>query len=216
MYHIAGSPDMHREVLMSDYQLPSAAVIVSYRVGGFDQWKTVFNAGEANRASSGFLGHHVNRAEGDPNSLAIYFAIGDVDAAKAYLTSDDVKALMQDATVISAPEMSWATPVLESIVWDRELPAVIVSHAVADFDAWLEEYKSDEADAMRQAGGVIGHAVNRSMDNPNVAIVYHQAESFDALHALTSSDELRLVMKEAGVTSEPEFSYHTGVMGKLY
>ena len=201
---------------MSGNPLPPAAVIVSYKVGDFDQWKTVFEAGEANRAASGFLGHHVNRAEGDPNTLAIYFAISDVEAARAYAASDDVKALMQNATVVSAPDMAWATPVLESIVWDRELPAVMISHAVADFEAWLEEYSSDEANVMRQAGGIIGHAVNRSIDNPNVAVVYHQAETFDALHALTSSDELRLVMKEAGVTSEPEFSYHTGGMGKFY
>jgi len=200
---------------MSDQVAPEA-VIVSYKVDDFEQWKTVFEAGEAGRAASGFLGHHVNRAEGDPNSLSIYFAIGDADAATAYSTSDDVKALMQDATVNSAPEMSWAIPVSEDIVWDRDLPAVIISHAVADFDAWLEGYKSEEADAMREAAGVVGHAVNRSMDNPNVAVVYHQAESFDILHALTGSDELRLVMKEAGVTSEPEFSYHTGTMGKFY
>ncbi|MDH3540185.1 MAG: antibiotic biosynthesis monooxygenase [Acidimicrobiia bacterium] len=200
---------------MSD-QLPPQAVVVNYRVDDFDQWKRIFEAGEAKRAVSGFLGHHVNRAEGDPNSLSIYFAIGDAEAATAYSTSDEVKALMQEATVSSAPEMSWVIPVSEDIVWDRELPGVIVSHLVEDFDAWFNGYGSDEADGMRQAAGVVGHAVNRSKDNPNLAIIYHQAESFEALHALASSDELRRVMKEAGVTSEPEFRYGTGIMGKRY
>ena len=54
------------------------------------------------------------------------------------------------------------------------------------------------------------------VENPSLALVYHQAESFDAVRALTSSDELRHVMKDAGVTSEPEFSYHTGGWGKFY
>lgn len=201
---------------MSDQSLPPAAVIVSYRVDDFDQWKSVFEAGEPNRAAAGFLGHHVNRAEGDPNALSIYYGIGDVEAAKAFASSDSVQALMREATVSSAPEMKWVTPVLESIVWGRELPAVMISHAVADFDAWLEGYRSPEANAMREAAGIVGHAVNRSMDNLNVAVIYHQAESLGQLHALVASDELRLVMKEAGVTSEPEFSYHTGTMGKLY
>jgi hypothetical protein len=69
---------------------------------------------------------------------------------------------------------------------------------------------------MREAGGIIGHAANQGIDNPSLALVYHQAESFDTLRAFAASDELRAVMKEAGVNSEPEFSYHTGGWGKLY
>jgi quinol monooxygenase YgiN len=196
--------------------LPPLAMMVNYRVDDFEAWKAVFEAGEQNRAASGFLGHHVNRAQDDPNSLTLYFAIGDRDRATAYVSSDDVRALMQDATVSSEPVVSWAVPRAENIVWDRELPAVMISHMVADFDAWLEGYKSPEAEAMRAAGGVIGHAANQAVDEPNLAIVYHQAESFEALHALVGSDELRHVMKEAGVTSDPEFTYVTGMMGKLY
>ncbi len=192
------------------------AVMISYRVDDFDAWKEVFERGEAKRAESGFLGHHVNRAQDDPNALSIYLAVGDLARAKEYATSDDVKALMRDATVSSEPEISWVIPKAENIVWDRELPAVVVSHTVADFDSWLEGYNSPEADAMRAAGGVIGHAANQAVDNPSLAIVYHQAESFDTLRALASSDELRHVMKEAGVTSEPEFAYVTGSMGKMY
>ena len=101
-------------------------------------------------------------------------------------------------------------PAAEAAVWDRQLPGVIINHLVADFDAWLEGYTSPEADAMRSAAGVIGHAANQGIDNPNLALVYHQAETFDELRALAGSDELRHVMKAAGVTSEPEFTYHTG------
>ena len=192
------------------------AMMVSYRVEDFETWKAVFEAGEARRAESGFLGHHVNRAEGDPNALTLYFAIGDRDRAATFISSDNVKALMRDATVSSEPEVNWAIPKVESIIWDRELPAVVISHMVADFETWLEGYRSAEADAMRAAAGIIGHAANQSAENPNLAIVYHQAETFDALHDLAGSDELRHVMKDAGVTSDPEFTYHTGMMGRMY
>lgn len=201
---------------MSQTSLPPFAVTVSYRVDDFDAWKAVFEAHEAARIDGGFLGHHVNRAENDPNALTLYLAVGDVVKAKEYAASDEVKAAMQKATVSTEPEITWMVPVSENIVWDRDLPGVIISHAVDNFDSWLDGYKSDEADAMRSAAGIIGHAVNRSSDNPSVAIVYHQADSFDQLHALASSDELRHVMKDAGVTGEPEFTYHTGGMGKSY
>ncbi len=199
---------------MSD--LPTAAVLISYQIADWDQWKATFDAGEAKRADNGIVGHHINRAEGDPNSLSIYLAVGDADKAKAYAESDEVKALMQEAGVTSEPEVMWVKPVAESVIWDRELPAVIITHTVDDFGAWLTGYNSAEADAMREAGGIIGHAANQGIENPSLALVYHQAESFDTLRALVASDELRNVMKEAGVSSEPEFSYHTGGWGKLY
>ena len=32
----------------------------------------------------------------------------------------------------------------EAIVWDRELPAFLLSHTVADFDTWLDAYDPEE------------------------------------------------------------------------
>ncbi len=195
-------------------QLPPAALIVSYQVADFDAWKAVFDDNEQGRIDHGYLGHHVNRAEDDPNSLAIYLAVEDVDRAKAYVTSDELKSLIEKAGVTSQPEFMWMTPVREAIIWDRELPAMIVSHHVEDFDAWLTGY--DAADELQRSNGIIGHAANRSLDDPSLVVVYHQAESFDTLRSFGSSDGLRAAMKEAGVVSDPEVTYHTGGWGKLY
>ncbi len=201
---------------MSDRPLAPAALLVSFSVGDFDHWKATFDGHESARVAAGYIAHHINQAENDPNAVGVFLAVGDVEKAKAFAASDELKAIMQEAGVTSAPEMLWVTPRSEDAIWDRQLPAVIINHTVEDFDAWLEGYKSPEANAMRDAAGVIGHAANQGIDNPNLALVYHQAESFDALRALTSSDELREVMKMAGVNSEPEFTYHTGGHGKFY
>ena len=72
-------------------QLPSAAMVVSYQVADFDAWKAAFDDNEQVRIDNGYLGHHINRAEGDPNSVALYLAVGDVDRAKAFATSDEIK-----------------------------------------------------------------------------------------------------------------------------
>ena len=194
--------------------LPPAALIIRHQVADFDAWKVAFDDHEGARREAGCLGHHINRAKDDPNLVTIYLAIEDVDRAKAFAASDDVKKAMEDAGVTSAPEFNWTTPVREAVVWDRELPAFLLSHRVADFDTWLTAY--DAADSLRQAKGIIGHAANRSLDDPSVALVYHQAESFDTLRAFLEDDELRAAMKEAGVISEPEVSYHTGGSAKFY
>ena len=62
---------------MSDSaMLPPVAVLLSYRVADFDEWKAVFDANEKDRIDHGILGHHINRAEDDPNSLGVYLTIG--------------------------------------------------------------------------------------------------------------------------------------------
>ncbi len=195
-------------------QLPPAAMIVSHQVADFDTWKAAFDDDEQSRIDNGILGHHINRAEDDPNSLAIYLAVGDVDRAKAYATSDELKSKMAEAGVTSAPEIMWMTPVREAIVWDRELPAMIITHQVEDFDTWLVGY--DAADELQRSNGIIGQAANRLLDDPSFVLVYHQAESFDTLRAFLSLDELKTVMKDIGVTSEPEATFHTGGWGKRY
>ena len=200
---------------MSDpNQLAPAAMILSYQVADFDAWKAVFDDNEQGRIDHGYLGHHVNRAEDDPNSLGIFLAVEDVDRAKAYVTSDEVKSLMAGAGVSRAPEVMWVTPVREAIVWDRELPGMIVSHRVENFDNWLAEY--DAVGELQRSYGIIGQAANRSIDDPSLVFVYHQAETFDTLRTFLRSDELRAAMKEADAISEPEVTFHTGGWGKLY
>jgi hypothetical protein len=121
---------------------------------------------------------------------------------------------MQAAGVISVPELIYLTPVREAIVWDRELPAFMLSHSVADFDRWLEGY--DEAGDLQKAHGIVGQAANRSIDDPALAIVYHQAESFDTLRAFLDNEQLKAKMQEAGVTSVPEVQFVTGGWAKRY
>lgn len=195
-------------------QLPPAAVLLSYQVADFYSWKTIFDQNEEKRKEAGMLAHHINRAEDDPNSLTVFLAVGDADKFKAYATSDDLKALMQEAGVVSEPEFMWMKPLRESAIWDREVPGMVISHRVEDVDKWLEGY--DAAAELQQANGIIGKAANQSTDDPSLVVVYHQAETFDTLRAFMELDELRDVMKEAGVISAPEVTYHTGGWGKLY
>ena len=199
---------------MSDQQLPAAAVMIQYRIADFDAWKAVFDGAEEKRAASGFVGSHINRGEDDPNELAIYLAVADVDAAQAYMDDPELRALMQQAGALTPPEIAWMQPVREAVVWDRELPAMVVSHHVDDFDTWLDAY--DGAGEMQREGGIIGHAANRSIDDPSLVVVYHQAESFDELKSFASADELKAAMKEASVSSDPEFSFWTGGYGVQY
>ncbi|MDH3705159.1 MAG: antibiotic biosynthesis monooxygenase [Acidimicrobiia bacterium] len=199
---------------MADTSLPPYAVVTTHPVADFDAWKAGFDDHEPVRREAGFLGHHLNRHRDDPNRVSIYLALSDLEKAQAFTASPDLAEIMAEVGVTGPPEFAWMVPVREAVVWDRELPAFLLSHSVSDFGGWLPAY--DEADELRTSNGIIGHAANRRVDDPNVAVVYHQAESFDALESFLASPDLRQAMEQAGVTSAPDVAFMTGGWAKMY
>lgn len=195
-------------------QLPPAAVLVTQEVADWATWKTKFDGHEGMRRAAGFLGHHINRGLENPNLISVYLAASDLAKAKAFCASADLRDVMAAAGVKSAPTLVWVKPVTEQIVWDREVPAMIVSHKVANFDTWLAAYKS--VAAMQQQGGIIGHSANQSLDDPHTAVVYHQAESHDTLKAFMATPGLKEAMQQAGVISAPQVTFVTGGWAKRY
>ena len=195
-------------------QLPEAAILMTHEVADWTTWKAHFDAHESARKAGGCLGHHLNRGYDNPNIVSIYLALGDVAKAKAFSQSPDLGRAMKNAGVIGAPTVVWMKPLLEHVVWDRELPAMMVSHTVADVDKWLTAYKA--AAGIQKQGGIIGNAANQSLDDSNLVIVYHQAETHDALKAFLATPGLKDAMTRAGVTSEPKVTFHTGGWAKMY
>jgi hypothetical protein len=164
--------------------------------------------------TAGFAGHRVNVERDNPNALHVYVAVTDLQKAREFAASDELRQRMIKAGVIGPPQLTWLTPVREEVDQERRLPAIMIRHQVADFDAWLNRY--NQADEMRLERGIVGHAVNQLLDDPSTAFVYHQAESFDALERCFADDALRAAMQEAGVTSEPDVTFVTGGWSKRY
>ena len=194
--------------------LPPYAALLAHRVEDVDRWKAGFEGHEPARRAAGILGHHINRAEDDPHLITLFLALSDLDRAKAFASSPELGEVMQNVGVVSRPEIQWLRPIREEVVSHRQLPAFLIRHRVADFDTWLAGY--DAAGELQQSAGIIGHAANRSLDDPSLITVYHQAETFDALHSFLADPQLQAAMQEAGVISEPEVTFHTGGWAKTY
>ena len=62
----------------------------------------------------------------------------------------------------------------------------------------------------------MGHAVNQSTEDPSVVIVYHQAETPEALRAFLTSPDLGAKMQDLGVQAPPDISYYTGGWAEQY
>jgi hypothetical protein len=79
---------------------------------------------------------------------------------------------------------------------------VFVRHDVADYKVWRKAY--DDFDAERKMMGVSGHAVFRSVDDPNNVTVWHDFSTPQSAKDFVSSSRLKEVMGKAGVKGAPQ------------
>jgi hypothetical protein len=140
--------------------------------------------------------------------VSVYLAASDLGALRAFLGNDDLKATMARAGVKAPPTIALVTPVEDHTVRDRPLPGAIVSHRVASYETWKSAFDGDAV--ARARAGIIGHAVNRSIDDPNVVVVYLQSTTLDEVKAFTASPDLKETMMKAGVQGAPRIAFVLG------
>ena len=186
---------------------PATAVVVTHEVENYETWKRAFDQHASARKNAGVVSTHINRDAGQPNVLSVYLAGTDAAKLNSFLTSQDLMTTMRDAGIKGPPRIAKITPV-EDNTQKNATAGLIVRHKVADFAQWKRAF--DGHSAARLGAGIIGHAINRSVDDPNLVIVYMQARSLDQLHAFAESASLKEAMKTAGVTSAPELSFVQG------
>jgi hypothetical protein len=77
---------------------------------------------------------------------------------------------------------------------------VFVRHKVQDYAAWRKGYDAFEPTRVKMAAR--GHDVYRDVDDGNDLTVWHD-DGLEAAKAFASSNELKAVMKGAGVIGAP-------------
>ena len=186
---------------------PTTAVVVTHEVENYETWKRAFDQHATARRTAGVVSTHINRDAAQPNLLSVYMAGNDAAKLAGLLGSQDMMTTMLNAGVKGPPRIAKVTPV-EDKTRKEALAGLIVRHEVADYTAWKRGF--DGHASARADAGILGHAINRSLDNPNVVIIYMQARSLEQLRAFTESASLKEAMKNAGVTSAPELSFVQG------
>ena len=189
-------------------QLAAAAVVISHDVEDYAAWKRAFDRHAATRRRAGIVAAHVNQDAENPNRLSVYLAAVDRTKLEAFVGDIALMAVMRDAGVTGPPYILDLTPVEDLTHKDRPLAGLIIRHQVRDYAIWKAAFDG-HGDARANAG-VIGHAVSRSVRNPNVVVIYLQAEALEALRAFAAAPELKAVMATAGVLGAPDLTFVHG------
>lgn len=82
---------------------------------------------------------------------------------------------------------------------------VLVRHGVENFPEWKAAYDAHKPE--RQAAGVTENQLFQDIDNANMVTILFDVEDLDRANEFTSSDDLREIMREAGVIGKPEIYF---------
>jgi hypothetical protein len=79
--------------------------ILTHEVKDFSEWKKGFDGDAENRAAMNVNISGVYRAEGNPNMVTVIATVPSLEAIQAFMSNPELKATMEKAGVIGAPEM---------------------------------------------------------------------------------------------------------------
>ena len=80
-------------------------MLVRSKVTDFDKWKPVYDAHLSARQKAGLKEEHLFRNADDPNEVILLFSAEEIDKAKAFAASDDLRQAMQGAGVSDKPDV---------------------------------------------------------------------------------------------------------------
>jgi len=185
---------------------PANTMTITHKVANFTKWLAGYEAHDSMRLAHGLHNFVIGRGAKDTNMVFIAVRMDDYAKAKEFAASPNLKAAMQKAGVVGAPNVTFN----DMQILDTSVSSALrlrVMHKVKDWNAWKIEFDSHEQ--TRKDAGLSLRALSYSMDdNHQVSIVFNVADMQKAEEFGKSAD-LKAKMEKAGVEGTPAFFYYT-------
>lgn len=82
-----------------------AFILVRHKVADYGRWRPKYDDHEGARKDAGLSEVQCLHSESDPNEVVLLFKCEDLERARAFSTSDDLRDVMKKAGVIGSPEI---------------------------------------------------------------------------------------------------------------
>jgi hypothetical protein len=82
-------------------------LLVRHKVAEYKKWKPVYDKHAAMRKAGGSQGARLLRSVSNPNEITLLFEWNDLDKARQFTMSEDLKKAMQEAGVTGQPDISF-------------------------------------------------------------------------------------------------------------
>lgn len=185
---------------------PSSLMIVRHKVADYSKWKSGYDSHDSSRLASGLHSYVVARGTEDSNVVLVAVKMDDVEKAKAFAASQDLKDKMKNLGVAGKPVIDFIETLSNDTTALQQTTRVMIRHKVKDWDAWRKSF--DEHKQARTDAGLSDRAVGHTIgDNHQVTLVFAVSDMVKA-KAFMQSQDLKDKMKDAGVDGPPDFFYY--------
>jgi hypothetical protein len=82
-----------------------AFILIRHKVRDFNTWKTGYDAHQPKRIAAGLTEKYLLRGEDDANEVVVLFEAEDLNRAKAFAASVDLREKMQEVGVVDKPDI---------------------------------------------------------------------------------------------------------------
>lgn len=203
----ASADEATEEVAEETTEEANPIVLVAlHEVADYIAWKAVFDEHKPLREGAQIEDWVIDAGRDNPNLVAVISKVNDLDAAREFVQSEDLKQVMQEAGVQGEPQINF----VEMVEFNDEAAQntqhrLIINHQVEDYDAWKAVFDAKQNVATDAGVTLIG--VARDLDDRNLVTVVGAAPDFETLEEFAGSEELKTAMEESGVIGEPQINY---------
>ena len=93
-------------LLLSASASAGSLLIIHHKVADYAKWRAGFDAHKSMQEASALTNAHVYQSVSNPNEVTVTFDVGDLDKAKAFVSSKELKDAMKKAGVKGKPDIS--------------------------------------------------------------------------------------------------------------
>ena len=84
-------------------------MLIRSKVRDFKTWKTAYDSHQAVRANAGLTEKYLLHGADNANEIVILFEVQDLNRAKAFAASADLRERMQESGVVDKPDIYFLT-----------------------------------------------------------------------------------------------------------
>ena len=144
----------------------------------------------------------------NPNEVTVFEFTKSHEEATAFIQSDEIKSAMDEYGVTTEPVLTLYDMKHLNLEEDPiGKYRVAIQHEVSDYASWKEKF---DADAERRAeAGLQLRGLATSADQPNMVHIFFATDNLEPVKNMLDDPEMKIVMDDAGVISEPVVEFLT-------
>ncbi len=180
---------------------PENVFIIQHKVANFSKWKPVFDLNDSVQRTFGLINYVLGRGIKDSNWVVIFLKMADVDKAKAFADSKELKDKMKKAGVLGIPSFTYLEVVMNDNSTIEQTNRLMMMHRVKDWNIWKKEF--DDHQSIRMAAGLIDRGVGYSIGDNHMVTIVQAVTDMKKANDFLASPDLKEKMAKAGVEGTP-------------